>query len=336
MSCPSLDSDVRITKWGKWSCKEKVDPCPDGFHSIGQEWNRNKEPNSCFGDFVDKVDRTRHICKPNASYYSTDINSIWECCSGKRLAKDCHTKYCRGSRACNDFLAKNCTPTAIFDKDFITHKVCNEWCNNNKSLCNSSIIEFCQKNPNDIACQHWGVSNPKEWHKILIDYCSDNITTELCRTDPILLNRGGIDNTATKFCKDHPEDPFCSCYPIGLDEIKDPVLRSVLSNPKCYNAACISHGYKTEGQRLSKCPEQLNVCANSTEISGSNIDAKKNAQQCAINAMTGNNELPQPIPEPEISKKNDNNILLFLFFIIILLIAFAIIGYAIYDNFFST
>jgi hypothetical protein len=98
----------------------------------------------------------------------------------------------------------------IVNNNAFTKDVCNTWCSNNTSECNTYKSKYCNdpKTYKDPECKPW-----------------------------CMKNMGLCDDGMYLYCKDNPTDTICSCINSDLITYK--------YNPICQDKVCIDTGYQT-------------------------------------------------------------------------------------------
>ena len=141
------------------------------------------------------------------------------------------------------------------------------------STCKLPLTTKCSEdiNVHNSKCKdHWNNYKPSEMIEPVKRYCSnkDRTTNDFCKN----LNEPFMDTIAENFCKDNPEDPFCSC--ISLNQ-KQKELKTKLEEqgqtliPWCNLTDCATNSasYKPTYARDYNCPSQQ-ICLQGVNIDG--------------------------------------------------------------------
>lgn len=85
------------------------------------------------------------------------------------------------------------------------------------------------------------------------------------------LHNMNTDTIVDTYCPVHTDDVWCGCYltPYDIPGIPPQIQMLMGSNPKCWSAACVAHGYQTANLRNnnSACPA-INYCPLDITVSG--------------------------------------------------------------------
>lgn len=214
------------------------------------------------------------------------------CCASKSATDGssgttCDPKYRDGaqSTACQEPLRQYCSQGSnLFDKT-----VCKEWAAlaTNTLAAQDIAKAYCTgSQASGERCLAWSrdPANAQAWREVLFRECGTpgSLSSSFCQEQLVKSGSGLVDGAVSVYCQQNPTSPFCSCLAPPDPAIKDPMLRSILSNQQCFSQTCINSGYKTAGQAAFKCPSEFNVCSNysSATSGGTNTNT---AQDCVIN-----------------------------------------------------
>jgi len=116
-------------------------------------------------------------------------------------------------------------------------------------MCNYNPDTYCVYNLESDFCKNipGGVST-----RVLQQACAKNLT-DTCKSRKNELT----DSIVQKYCGDHKDDPFCSCYLTPPNTLDPPTVRGI---PQCWNSQCATMGYIPSNIRNSKCPDNITVC----------------------------------------------------------------------------
>jgi len=324
------NDDDREWRYAPWKCSEgeSAKHCPTGYKADKNKYQADKFcndknnncrtkngcPNSCNGDQRRIISFTGMTCaspiynrervRCYKNNYNTDNTTLLNCCLGKTLAKNCHTKYYKNSAHCNNIIDNYCKEGNLSKSD------CSVWCANNPTECKAKIRDYCRL--------------PSQFNK-----------GSYCRNKAIEI--GGMDNAVKEYCKTNINDEFCSCYK-SLEQTdseqaqNDPTLKAIFARPECYISKCASGGgYKNENMRQAKQCPSVNVCQNTiTALGNTDTGLINTTQKCNQEQNSGGSqreEVPEPeIPEEEeIDLTNYENIKKNIILFILLLIGFLLI-----------
>lgn len=122
------------------------------------------------------------------------------------------------------------------------------------------------------------ISNPVRYADILDKACGVHMT-DTCKDNQEVLKESTVD----KYCQNHMDDLFCSCYTPPPKSLTD----EVKGLPQCWNVNCSLHGYKS-GNAKKSCPNlNVTVCRQDIESSGTSNNISKNVS--IINCNPTNN-----------------------------------------------
>jgi hypothetical protein len=212
--------------------------------------------------------------------------------------------------------------------------------------CNQYYQTYCSSNwdnANSDICRNWFSRNTDSEKSIKKNLCAtqwrDNECKDFCGNNP-----GECDGPVTNFCKDHPNDPFCSClYPPSLKSGSDLAAQ-------CVDKTCIESGYKTGTMINSSCPAitkisctQINQIQNQGLLVGGGIQFSQNCggstqtstgsgtntTTTGANGKTTQSQVPY-VPPPTVAPVNRGRR---IFMIVLLALIFAVSAYLIMDAF---
>lgn len=165
----------------------------------------------------------------------------------------------------------------------------NETCNPNYSpsnpQCTSILQPICDYNDHIFSksyCKEWGLANPSLGFEAKKNYCSSlnlpfaNSSPQCAQFVQSSSAQGKLDTMMTKYCKNYPSDPLCSC------------INSPLPCPNKFDKNCIqNNGYLTYSMINTNCPNIMN-CSQFTSLSpGAQAIATNVQQNCTSNTTTG-------------------------------------------------
>lgn len=144
-------------------------------------------------------------------------------------------------------------------------------------ICNYSDYIFSKS-----YCNEWGLANPSLAFEAKKNYCS-SINLPFANSSPQCAQfvqsssaQGKLDTMMSKYCKNYPSDPLCSC------------INSPLPCPNKYDKNCIqNNGYLTYSMINTNCPNVVN-CNQFTNLSpGALALGTSEVQNCTSNTTTG-------------------------------------------------
>ena len=184
---------------------------------------------------------------------------------------DCQAYCHENPETCNAWKQQDCNKAGEVSEQ------CTEFCHDNPNLCDVRFRETCPLSETEVCtlfCSHPDYSDYCK--KLRSQHCNsskDAMDTSFCQNF-CSRNFSFCDGGMSTWCKEHPDDPKCTCL---TSEIKD-------YNPLCVDSKCAATGYATtamlesrgDGCEVVDCSQSLNI---SNVAAGGGVLVKPEYQQ---------------------------------------------------------